>query len=224
MLMGRYQAAAEVSYAERKRTCVYCETRGRNRSAVLLADFLFPAVQQCIVSPTHIFIPKALHLKKKKNFPHTLPDQSLPPHLLKPTSPTHTHTQLYCSLQLPSDETSEFIFEVPSTLFLPHGNPSSSLTSSRTLMFTMGGFERVVGCLHQIIGESRKINHKQTNCGGIRSMPPRCQPFCRSLHSVKTLSESPPQDAEQWWSTCSSYILLQERPCRLFRLFIITKS
>lgn len=66
VLMGRYQAAAEVSYAEPERErerergekrCVCCETRGRNRSAVLLADSLFfrlsGTVSFLIRTPTH---------------------------------------------------------------------------------------------------------------------------------------------------------------------------
>lgn len=38
---------------QRERESVCCEAQGRNRSAVLLADFLFPAVQHCIVALPH---------------------------------------------------------------------------------------------------------------------------------------------------------------------------
>lgn len=178
--MGRYQAAAEVSYAEGKRECVCCGTRGRNRSAVLLADFPFPAVQQCIVSlslshthshsqglATFFFLCCSLFLS------HTVPDQSLPPHpsacLLNPlpNADTHSHTALVHTAATIRWNISNFFplfwsppLVPPSTLFLPHGNPSTARALSYAYFCVYDGrVERGCRCSYQIIGESIKINH-----------------------------------------------------------------
>lgn len=164
--MGRYRAAGEVSYAERKRACVCWETLGRNRSAVLLADFLFPAVQQCIVSlpHTHTHIPKALLFFIFFAVPSVSPTLSqinlCPlislPALNPPLRLTHTALALVAMKY--------FLFFLLFLKFPPlysfhmGTEPDRALSNAYFCVYD-GRVKRVVGCLHQIIGESIKINH-----------------------------------------------------------------
>lgn len=84
VLMGRYGAAAEVSYADRKKKSVFAvRLRGGIDLLSFWLTFFFPAVQQCIVSLPHTFTPKALlpiffFFCSSLFLSHTVPDQSLP--------------------------------------------------------------------------------------------------------------------------------------------------
>lgn len=116
VLMGRYEAAAEVSYADRKKKSMFAVgLRGGIDLLSFWLTFFFPAVQQCIVSLPHTFTPKALLSTylfiyfAVPSFSPTLSQINLCPSLplcgrLK--QPPSKHTQLYCSSQLPSDEIS----------------------------------------------------------------------------------------------------------------------
>lgn len=143
---------------------VCCETRGRNRSAVLLADFLFsgsPAAYH--FSPTHTRVPKAFSppffcCSLALSLPHCPRSISSSRCLPETPSPTethiHTHTGVKCCNcnQMKSDTNL--------SLSLFRGSPLNSSPPTwepyqpmRSLMlifvFMMGGGQkRAAGCSH----------------------------------------------------------------------------
>jgi len=152
-----------VQRERKKKVCVCCEAQGRNRSAVLLADFLFPAVQHRF-SPTHTHTHTHSFPRPCSFFFFAVPffSPTLSPinlfACLKPPSPTHTgsssahwnHRQVKYIL---------FLFsEVPSNSFHMGITPASALSNAYFGVYD-GRVERVVGCSYQIIGESIKTNH-----------------------------------------------------------------
>lgn len=153
VLMGRYGAAAEVSYADRKKKSVFAvRLRGGIDLLSFWLTFFFPAVQQCIVSLPHTFTPKALLpiylfiYFAVPSFSPTLSQINLCPALplcgrLK--QPPSKHTQLYCSSQLPSDEIPPPSL-LPQNIFLPHGNPNRPV-HSLMLIFVFTWWEGQTG-------------------------------------------------------------------------------
>lgn len=97
----------------RQKVRVCCETRGANRSAVLLADVLFPAVQQCIVSlpHTHSF-PRPCLLFSVPSFSPTLSQINLSALSSHPLPNIHRCNQMKYTiffLSLPTWETCQTV-------------------------------------------------------------------------------------------------------------------
>lgn len=138
VLMGRYQAAAEVSYAEKKKESVFVVRLrgGIDLPSSWLTFFFRQSSSASFLSHTHTHSQglALIFLQFPLSLPHC-PDQSLC--LLKPPP---QHTQLYCS-HCQMNYIQFFLFsEVPSTLFLPHGNPTSPVHSLMLILVCiMGG-------------------------------------------------------------------------------------
>lgn len=142
VLMGRYQAAAEVSYAERKSVFVVGLRGGIDLPSSWLTFFFRQSSSVSFLSHTHTF-PRPcffiFFIFAIPSFSPTLSQINLCPLFSLPAlnprfqhAQTHSLTHTALVLTATAVRWNLFFFppfsEVPSTLFLPHGNPTSLCT------------------------------------------------------------------------------------------------